>query len=148
MRHVRSSLLAGLVFCIFAPTVVHFVLPEDTVAEFTAVMRRMEGRAPAVVDEAANWRHVAMVFALRLGFGFVAMALFAGLRRRMAFARAVCGTAFVVFALTYVPLLAWFHFGHGLPLSCVMIGAGIGIAEALLATLLGGLVAGPHRPAR
>lgn len=142
MRYLRSSLLAGLVFCVFAPAVVHFLVPDEIVREFAKVFERIEGGEPRSADAPTNWLHVAMVLALRLGFGFLTMGLYAYWRSGEPRLRAAYKAGVAVFVLTCVPLLAWFHFGHGLPAPMAMLGFSIGMVETMLAAMVGAWAAG------
>lgn len=143
MRYLRASLATGLVYCTVAPAIVHFVLPADLVDAFVKVFEKIEGGAPRPADAPGNWLHVALVFAMRLGFGFATMGLYCWARRGLPRLAAGYRAGVLSFAVTYVPLLAWFHLGYELPLPLVMLGSGIGMVETMLAALVGCWAAGP-----
>ena len=144
MRYLRASLAAGLVYCTLAPALVHFVLPADIVGAFVKVFSRIEGTPPPAADAPTNWFHVALVFAMRLAFGFVTMGLYAWARRSLPRLQAGYRAGVWTFTVTYVPLLAWFHFGHELPLPLVMFGVAIGMVETMVAAMVGCWAAGPE----
>lgn len=137
MRYLRASLVSGLVFCTLAPAVVHFVLPTDIVDGYREVFQQIERHGSAAAEAPANWLHLALVLALRLSFGFLAMAAFAFFRGRVGRWQAIASAGLTVFLITYAPLLTCFHLAFGLGLPCVAWGAGIGLVETQLAVFLG-----------
>jgi hypothetical protein len=137
MRYLRAAVVAGLVFCVLGPLFVHLVLPVEVYAEFERVLVEIEGARGQAPAAATDWTHVAMVLAMRMAFGFVAMGLFAWLRRNQARWAAARRAGVVVFAATCVPLLAWFHFGHALAAPATASALCYGMIETMLAVQAG-----------